>query len=194
MNYLKLIRPVNLLIIIATMYLFRTCIVAASPYRTFYISHVMTDIQFLLLVLATLFIAAGGYVINDIFDVDIDTINRPEKVLIGNSIAETQAYTFYKILCGLGIICTIILAFLTKNFRLSTLPIIIMVILNFYAHTFKKQLIAGNLMIALCTSFTILLIALFESTSSEGTSNDYFPPEVPSLPAFALQKAISCSL
>jgi 4-hydroxybenzoate polyprenyltransferase len=49
-----------------------------------------------------------------------------------------------------------------------------MVILNFYAHTFKKQLIVGNFMIALCTSFTILLIALFESTSNEGTSNDWY--------------------
>lgn len=28
----------------------------------------------------------------------------------------------------------------------------------------------------------------------EGTSNDYFPPEVPSLPAFALQKAISTTI
>jgi AMP nucleosidase len=28
----------------------------------------------------------------------------------------------------------------------------------------------------------------------EGTSNDYFPPEVPALPAFALQKAISTTI
>ncbi len=166
MNYIKLIRPINLFIIAATMYLFRICIVAASPYKAFYIKQVMNSTEFLLLVLATLFIAAGGYVINDIFDVEIDTINRPQKVIIGNGITETQAYNFYKILCGLGIVCTLILAFLTKNFRLSTLPIIVMVILNFYAHTFKKQLIVGNFMIALCTSFTILLIALFESSDT----------------------------
>ncbi|MEZ4879435.1 MAG: hypothetical protein R2801_04635 [Chitinophagales bacterium] len=28
----------------------------------------------------------------------------------------------------------------------------------------------------------------------EGTSNDYFPPEVPALPSFALQKAISTAI
>lgn len=156
------------------MYLFRYCIVAAAPYKTFYITNVLNEIQFLFLVLATVFIAAGGYVINDIFDVEIDTVNKPSKVLIGNKIDENQAYNLYKILCILGILCTLILAFMTKNFRLSTLPIIIMVILNFYAHTFKKQLIVGNFMIALCTGFTILLIGLFESSSNEGTTNDWY--------------------
>ena len=174
MNYIKLIRPLNLIIIIVTMYMFRYTLVAAAPYRTFYITNVLSEIQFLFLVLATVFIAAGGYVINDIFDVDIDIVNRPTKVLIGDKISETQAYNLYKILCVLGILFTLILAYTTRNFRLSTLPIIIMVILNFYAHTFKKQLIVGNFMISLCASFTILLIGLFESSSSQGSSNDFY--------------------
>lgn len=175
MNYIKLTRPVNLFIIAATMYLFRNCLVAASPYKLFYVSHVLNNLEFLLLVLATLFIAAGGYVVNDIFDVDIDRLNRPQKVIIGNTVDETAAYNFYKMLCLLGVVCTLALAFLTKNFRLSTLPIIVMVILNFYAHTFKKQLIVGNFMIALCTSFTILLIALFESSETgEITANESY--------------------
>ncbi len=164
MGYIKLIRPLNLLIIIATMYLFRLCLVTASPYKLFYVSAVLSNAEFLLLVLATVFIAAGGYVINDIFDVDIDSVNKPQKVIISNQVSETDAYNFYKILCVLGVVCTLILTFMTKNFRLATLPVIVMVILNFYAHTFKKQLIVGNFMIALCTSFTILLIALFESS------------------------------
>jgi len=164
MGYIKLIRPLNLLIVIVTMYLFRLCLVTASPYKLFYVSAVLSNLEFLLLVLATVFIAAGGYVINDIFDVDIDSVNKPQKVIISNQVAETDAYNFYKILCVLGVVCTLILAFMTKNFRLATLPVIVMVILNFYAHTFKKQLIVGNFMIALCTSFTILLIALFESS------------------------------
>ncbi len=175
MNYIKLIRPVNLLIIAITMYLFRFCLVAASPYKLFYINPVLSNVEFSLLVFATLFIAAGGYVINDIFDAEIDLINRPGKVVINNTVNETSAYNFYKILCLLGIVCTLLIAYFTKNFRLSTLPIIIMVILNFYAHTFKKQLIVGNLMIALCTSFTIILIALFESggTSKISTNESY---------------------
>ena len=175
MNYIKLIRPINLIIIATTMYLFRICLVAASPYKLFYVNPVLNNMEFLLLVFATLFIAAGGYVINDIFDVEIDLVNRPQKVIINKTVSETSAYNFYKILCVLGVLCTLILAFMTKNFRLSTLPVIVMVVLNFYAHTFKKQLIVGNFMIALCTSFTILLIALFESSETgEITANESY--------------------
>jgi AMP nucleosidase len=38
------------------------------------------------------------------------------------------------------------------------------------------------------------LILPIAAIRGEGTSNDYFPPEVPSLPAFALQKAISTTI
>lgn len=171
MNYIKLLRPLNLLIIAATMYLFRICLVAASPYKLFYVEPVMSNVEFLLLVLATLFIAAGGYVINDVFDVEIDAVNRQGKVIVGNSVSEASAYNLYKVLCAAAVISTVLLALLTRNFRLSMLPLIIMVILNFYAHTFKKQLFVGNFMIALSTAFTIWLIALFE-TSPKGEQTD----------------------
>jgi AMP nucleosidase len=46
----------------------------------------------------------------------------------------------------------------------------------------KKKIAVGEL---------ILPIAAIRG---EGTSNDYFPPEVPSLPSFALQKAISTTI
>ncbi|MDB5226508.1 MAG: 4-hydroxybenzoate polyprenyltransferase-like prenyltransferase [Bacteroidota bacterium] len=171
MYYIRLIRPLNLFIIAATMYLFRLCIVAASPYKIFYIRNVLSGTEFFLLVAATIFIAASGYVINDIFDSDIDAINHPQKVIVGYKATETSAYNLYKILCVAGVLCTLVLAFMTGNYRLSTLPVIIMVILNFYAHTFKKQLIVGNFMIALCTAFTILLIALFETGENRADLN-----------------------
>jgi AMP nucleosidase len=38
------------------------------------------------------------------------------------------------------------------------------------------------------------LILPIAAIRGEGTSNDYFPPEVPALPAFALQKAISTTI
>ncbi len=162
MNYLKLIRPINLIILALTMFLFRVCLASASAYKLFSVYSILSSSEFLLLVLASVFIAAGGYVINDIYDIEIDIINRPNKLIVGNSISEDNAYNLYKLLCFLGILCTLLLAFLTKNYRLSTLPIVIMVVLNFYAHTFKRQLIVGNFMIALSASFAILLIALFE--------------------------------
>ena len=163
MNYLKLIRPINLLVIIGTMFLFWYSFLVANGYKIFRLLPLMTNFQFFLLVFSTVCIAAGGYIINDIYDVDIDTFNRPNRVIVGQKISETTAYNFYKIICLISVISTLILAYLTKEYRLSTFPIIIMVVLFFYASMFKKQLILGNLTVAFCSAFTILLISLFES-------------------------------
>ena len=164
-HYVKLIRPVNLVIIAVTMTLFRVCLVDASPYKLFYVEPVLSVSQFMLLVVMTLLIAAGGYIINDIYDVEIDAVNKPGKLIIGQHINETAAYNLYKLLSLFAVLIAIVLAVLTKNFKLSTFPIIIMVLLNFYAHTFKQQLIVGNVIIAFCTASTIWLIALFETTT-----------------------------
>lgn len=163
MNYVKLIRPLNLLVIIFTMCLFWYSFLIAHSYEIFRLFPLMTNFQFSLLVFSTVCIAAGGYIINDIYDVDIDTFNSPEKVIVGQKISETAAYNFYKVTCVLSIVSTLTLAVLTKEYRLSTFPIIIMVVLFFYASMFKKQLILGNLTVAFCSAFTIFLISLFES-------------------------------
>lgn len=172
MYYLRLIRPVNIIMIVLTMYLFRITMVTASPYKLFYIQHVLSEFQFFLLVLATVLVAAGGYVVNDIFDEDIDRINRPEKLIVGKLISSSAAYTFYKILCLLAIVVVVILAISTKSYRLSSIPLVIMIILNFYAHTFKRQFITGNFFVSLSAAFTLLLIALFESTASDELSDN----------------------
>lgn len=170
MNKIKLLRPINLAMLLLMLCLFRFCIVAASPYRLFYVEPVLTNAQFVLLLMATLFTAAGGYVINDIFDVDIDAVNKNNTQIIGNTVSEEDAYRLYKILCFLGIASTLLLALFTKNYRLSMIPILIMLVLNFYAHTFKKQLIVGNFMISLCAAFVFILMALYESGGNTANS------------------------
>ena len=61
---LKLIRPVNLAIMVLTLLLVRYCIFL-PVFRQNGLEGLMPDWQFLLLLIATLFIGAGGYVIND---------------------------------------------------------------------------------------------------------------------------------
>ena len=80
MNYLRLVRYKNLLIIIATMFIIRYGIIDAfMPLQ-------LTFIGFCLLVLATVCISAAGYIINDYFDVNADMMNRPDTVIIGKTI------------------------------------------------------------------------------------------------------------
>jgi hypothetical protein len=54
----------------------------------------LADWQYGLLVLSTVLIAAGGYVIN-ILDQKTDAINKPNNVIIGKNISETNAYPLY---------------------------------------------------------------------------------------------------
>ena len=64
-------------------------------FPAFGVNTTLTLFQFILLVLATLCIAAGGYIINDIFDVQADAINKPHKLIIGKYIPEDKAYIYY---------------------------------------------------------------------------------------------------
>ena len=72
---LRIIRPVNLVIIAITMYGCRYFILATNGYQKVHDQAII----FFLLVLSTLLIAAGGNIINDYFDVKADKVNKPEK-------------------------------------------------------------------------------------------------------------------
>ncbi|MBP8156165.1 MAG: UbiA family prenyltransferase, partial [Leadbetterella sp.] len=83
--FLKLIRWNNLLIIAFSQYLVRYFLVENTE------NSIFTDWEFLILVLSTVFIAAGGYIINDYFDVKIDQINKPDEVFVGRIIKRRYA-------------------------------------------------------------------------------------------------------
>ncbi len=101
-HVLNLIRWKNLLMIAFMQYLIKYALLL--PFRE---SHsvlvTLSDFHFFLLVLATVLIAAGGYVINDIYDVETDRINKPEKLIINKYITEKNASTLFMILNIIGV-------------------------------------------------------------------------------------------
>ena len=66
--------------------------------------------QVILLLVATALLTASGNVINDIYDVATDSINKPGKVLVGKSIPEKKAFTLYIIVTSIAIVSGFILA------------------------------------------------------------------------------------
>src|SRR5210317_943321 len=69
---------------------------------------VMTTLNwfgFSLLIISTLCIAAAGNIINDIYDIEIDKINKPNKVIVGKTITEKSANNLFIIfnIIGVGI-------------------------------------------------------------------------------------------
>ncbi|MEI8273136.1 MAG: geranylgeranylglycerol-phosphate geranylgeranyltransferase [Paludibacter sp.] len=113
-----------------------------------------------LLIASTVLIAAGGYVLNDYFDIKIDAINRPEKQLVGTKISRQSAMLMHQILTGLGILVGLLLAYFTQSFTLGFIYIVIPGLLWFYSASYKRQFIVGNVVISFITSITILIVAI----------------------------------
>lgn len=114
----------------------------------------------LLILLATVFIAAGGYVINDYFDVKIDRINRPDEVIVTRSVSKPSAMRLSLCFSGIGILCGIITAALLRSLTLGILFIIIPGLLWFYSSSYKRLFMVGNLIIALLAGMTPMLVAM----------------------------------
>jgi len=160
-GYLKIIRIPNLLIIILTQYLLRICIIG-----TFYglnaTSPAFGHFDFALLVLSTLLIAAGGYVINDYFDLEVDKINRPVNMVIGKTLQNNSAYLYYWILTVTGVAIGFYLSFRVKYFMLGFIFIAIAMMLWFYSAQYKKTAFWGNFVVSLLSAMVVLIVWLFE--------------------------------
>ena len=108
---IQLFRFKNLIFIVITQWLIYTAII--SPiFDKYGLTTLMPAAAFWLMVLATVLIAAGGYVINDYFDLKIDRINRPESVVIGEQLSKKSAMRLYIALTGVGVLIGIVVVLL----------------------------------------------------------------------------------
>ncbi|MEI9809684.1 MAG: geranylgeranylglycerol-phosphate geranylgeranyltransferase [Bacteroidota bacterium] len=114
--------------------------------------------HFLFLVFASLFIAAAGYVINDYFDINIDEVNKPQKMVVDKIIHRRWAIAWHFILSASGIILTALAVPILQKWYLVLANIGCVALLWFYSTKFKKSLLIGNIAISLLTAWTILIV------------------------------------
>lgn len=161
MNYLRIIRPVNLGIIILTQLLLRFCVI-----ETFYnLSAVKPALSYLdlsLLILSTVLIAAGGYIINDYYDQEIDTTNKPDKLILGKSISIKNTIIYYWIVNGIGVSVGFYLAIKIDYYVLGYIFPVVAIMLWLYSSRYQKTVLWGNLMIAALSAMVILVVWLFD--------------------------------
>lgn len=122
----------------------------------------LTHWQYGILVLSTLFIAAGGYIINDIYDVDADIINKPKKVYINTFINEDNAFNLYLFFTIFGVIMGYYLCYVIQQPSFIVIFITIASLLYFYATTLKKIALLGNFVVALVLMLSVLIIGVFD--------------------------------
>ena len=157
MKYLKLIRYQNLLMLTFMQLVFRYLFLAQS-----YVDLALTDFNYILLVIATVCIAAGGYVINNIMDQDTDEIAKPQNRVVGVSISETVAYNWYIGLTIVGVGIGFYLSNVIYKPTFASMFILVATLLYMYATSFKQIPVLGNVVVALMLSTSIIIIGLFD--------------------------------
>ena len=157
MNFLNLIRYKNLLLIALVQILIKYGLL-----ESWGVNGVLTDFQFGLLVLATLAIAAAGNVINDIYDVDIDTVNKPQRVIIGRRVSETRAYQLFVGLNVLGVALGFYLSNSIGKPGFAAVFIVISALLFMYASYLKGVLFVGNILVSVLVALSVLIVPVFD--------------------------------
>ena len=153
--FLKLVRLPNLFFMALTQVLFQFCI-----YHTLYKGNIPPEdlVRFILLVLASLLIAAAGYIINDYFDINIDEVNKPDKMVVDKVINRRWAIAWHFVLSASGIILTVLAVPFLQKWYLILANVLCVALLWLYSTNFKKNLLTGNIVISLLTAWTILII------------------------------------
>ena len=103
-----------------------------------------------------------GYIINDYFDMDIDNVNKPDKLVIGKWINRRWAMLFHMLLSFFGLFLTALVAMHINNLLLLAFNFLSVVLLLFYSTTFKKKLLIGNVIISLLTAWVVGVLFVAE--------------------------------
>lgn len=160
-NFLRLIRYKNLLIIVLTQYLMRWSIIKPLlKVNQFELQ--FSELHFFFLVMATVFITAAGYVINDYFDAKTDLVNRPDSVILGRKLNRRWGILLHIIFNTIGIGLGAYISFYIGLPILTVVFVMITGILWFYSITYKRQFLIGNIIVAILTALVPLMVLLFE--------------------------------
>ncbi len=116
-------------------------------------SQLLFDWKLMVLASSTAIIAGAGYIINDYYDIKIDLINKPDRVVIGKDIGRRHALLFHSVLSFSGVGLGLLL-----GWRLGLIHIFSSFILWWYSNNLKRQPFVGNFMVALLTGLSILLV------------------------------------
>lgn len=184
-------RPVNLIIIAITMialrYLILIPVLADSGIKV-----IISNIDFLVLVLGTMLIAGAGNMINDYFDIKPDRLNKHHHVIVGKHVKRRVAMVLHVVFSTLGFILSAYVAIKYSIPWMLLFQVIAITLLWLYSASFKNSFLGGNLIVAFLTACIPLLVISFDLPvifKSEGFSFPYLQA-----PIYKFKVAIFISL
>lgn len=172
-DLMTLVRLPNLVVVALTMMLMRYAIIrpllGAMPVTLAgdqAIIETMTFrlgwIDFVILVVSTCLITAAGYVINDYFDIRADLINRGS-IIVGNTITRRMAMMYHNLFNILGVIGGTYVSARVGFVWLGIFFVLISGLLWFYSTTYKRQLLVGNIIVALLVAMVPMIVVVYDA-------------------------------
>jgi 4-hydroxybenzoate polyprenyltransferase len=134
-------------------------IIAFAQYFTAYFLFqqrllVFTDFWLFLIVASTVMIAAAGYIINDYYDIKIDLINKPDRVVIGKTITRRYAIFFHTVISVTGVGMGLLI-----NWKVGAVNFVSVFLLWLYSNNLKRLPLIGNLVVSLLAGLSIFLLS-----------------------------------
>ncbi|HEU4554260.1 MAG TPA: geranylgeranylglycerol-phosphate geranylgeranyltransferase [Chitinophaga sp.] len=159
--FFKLIRYPNLIYIGLTQFLLQYCVVAPVLAGSGE-QPSLSWLCFVLLCISTILVAAGGYIINDYFDINIDIVNKPEKMVLDKIISRRWAMAWHTIFNMAGVSIGFIVAWKIGQIYLGFTQVLCSLLLWFYSTSFKRQVLIGNVVISLLTALSVVVVGFYE--------------------------------
>lgn len=157
--YLQLLRVGNLTFVAILLYVMEKW-VATPLLQLEQFGELMPWWILTLLIVSVVGIAAGGYVINDYFDVKIDRINRPDNLVVTRIISRDAAMNLFYGLTAVGVIAGTVVAWWAHSWTLLFTYVVIPGLLWFYSASYKRMFLVGNLVVAFASAIVPLLVAI----------------------------------
>lgn len=171
MDYLKLMRYKNVLFIAFVQILIYWAVIV--PILSIYGLQPATPSWVMcLLITSTMLLSAGAYIINDYFDVKIDRINRPDKLIVTRGVQKHEAMRFYQIMTALGVTGGVVASIFLNSITTGFIYVVVPGMMWFYSASYKRQLIIGNLIVSISAALVPLVPLIAEAASLDGIYSD----------------------
>jgi 4-hydroxybenzoate polyprenyltransferase len=169
--FFKMIRVPNLFFIALTQLLYHQCVVhqVLNPLQ---LPLRIDGWPFIFLSVASVLIAAAGYIINDYFDINIDEVNKPKGNVVDRIVSRRWAMAWHFMLSGTGVLLSAYVSWRTGLWYIVIANFFCVMLLFAYSVSFKRKLLIGNILISVLSAWVILIICLSETNISRSLMPD----------------------
>ena len=157
LGFIQITRLWNLLIIVLTQYFVAFFLVESGEGTLYFLLHP----KLFILSLSSVLIAAAGYIINDYYDVKIDLINKPERVVVGRVLKRRVAMVSHVVLSSLGVFLG-----LSLSLKIGAINLLTVGLLWLYSNQLKRMPFIGNFVVALLTGLAVYIVDVLFNTGN----------------------------